>query len=615
MGPGWERCGYERRDPRGARLRPRPEHGTWDEGSLTRVWRGDPAPVELPTMSRTLLAGRMQPEIRSVCVFLPTREQLSLAVGVKATGQELFQQVCDVVKIKEPHFFGLSIVKNNEYVFMDLEQKLSKYFSKEWKKENTKGTEKFSPPFVAFFRVQYYVENGRVIGDKVARQLYYCHLKEQVLMSHCNHKEEIYFLLAAYSLQADLGNYREKVHDGKYFEPQAYFPQWIIAKRGSDYILKHAPEMHREQQGLSAKEAVLKFIKESCLLEDVPVHFYRLQKDKKEDRPTVILGLTLRGMHIYQEVNHVRQLLYDFPWSHIGKLAFLGKKFEIQPDGLPSARKLVYYTGCPFRSRHLLQLLSNSHRLFLNIQPVLKQIQKLEEAEEKKRYRESYISDTLDMDLDPCDKNSRGSGSSGGSHRDNRLSRHSTGSHGSSHTSGIEADSRHRVSVEMSVDEPFGIDRVHRKEKSCSSTISYGSSGIDSGSKERAEDDAQDDAVNQESLSVVQVTLIKMRGQSVESLHQVRSPKSRSCMDQHSQSLDDIRLYKRRHPSLSATLSSDTSHSYTFGCSLEDKLSVYGCVYSTADCKTKSALYGKRSMNCLSLDLLGEDQLPEEFVV
>ncbi|KAL9863534.1 FERM domain-containing protein 1 isoform 4-T4 [Geothlypis trichas] len=559
--------------------------GTWDEGSLTPVWRGDPSPRGAAHHEQDT-AGR-QDAARD-----PERLRLPAHPRAAQPGR-----------------------RDNEYVFIDLEQKLSKYFSKEWKKETTKGTEKFSPPFVAFFRVQYYVENGRVIGDKVARQLYYCHLKEQVLMSHCNHKEEIYFLLAAYSLQADLGNYREKVHAGKYFEPQAYFPQWIIAKRGSDYILRHAPEMHREQQGLSAKEAVLKFIKESCLLEDVPVHFYRLQKDKKEDRPTVILGLTLRGMHIYQEVNHVRQLLYDFPWSHIGKLAFLGKKFEIQPDGLPSARKLVYYTGCPFRSRHLLQLLSNSHRLFLNIQPVLKQIQKLEEAEEKKRYRESYISDTLDMDLDPCDKNSHGSGSSGGSRRDKRLSRQSTGSHGSSHTSGIEADSRHRVSVEMSVDEPFSIDRVHRKEQSCSSTISYGSSGIDSGSKGRAEDDAQDDAINQESLSVVQVTLIKMRGQSVESLHQVRSPKSRSCMEQHSQSLDDIRLYKRRHPSLSATLSSDTSHSYTFGCSLEDKLSVYGCVYSTADCKTKSALYGKRSMNCLSLDLLGEDQLPEEFVV
>ncbi|XP_019382881.1 PREDICTED: FERM domain-containing protein 1 isoform X1 [Gavialis gangeticus] len=617
-------------------------------------------------MSKQLLQSKMQQEYRNICVLLPNREQLTLIVGVKATGQELFQQVCDLMKIKDPHFFGLSIVKNNEYVFMDLEQKLSKYFSKDWKKETSKvsqkGPEKFSPPFVAFFRVQYYVENGRVISDKVARQLYYYHLKEQVLRSRCTHKEEIYFLLAAYGLQADLGNYREHVHVGRYFEPQAYFPQWVIAKRGSDYILKHAPEMHREQQGLPVKEAVLKFIKESCLLEDVPVHYYRLQKDKKEDRPTIVLGLTLKGMHIYQEVNHVRQLLYDFPWSHIGKLAFLGKKFEIQPDGLPSARKLVYYTGCPFRSRHLLQLLSNSHRLFLNIQPVLKQIQKLEEAEEKKRYRESYISDTLEMDLDPSDKHSRGSGSSGGSGRNNRLSRQSTGSHGSSHTSGIEADSRHRISVEMSVDEPFSIDRVHRKEKSCSSTISYGSSGIDSGSKGRAEDDSQDGevelavdepeempvdaplernqmreekeshplaldtascpAINQKSLSMVQVTLIKMRGQSVESLHQVRrkngqvgQPKGRNCPDQHSQSLDDIRLYKHQHPPVSTMLSSDTSHSYTFGCALEDKLASYGCVYSTTDCKTKSALYGKRSMNCLSLDLLGEDQLPEEFVV
>lgn len=112
---------------------------------------------------------------------------------------------------------------------------------------------------------------------------------------------------------------------------------------------------------------------------------------------------------------------------------------------------------------------------------------------EKKRYRESYISDTFEMDLDPTDKHSHDSGSSRGSKRNNRLSRHSTDSHSSSHTSGIEADSRHRMSVEMSVDEPFGVDQGHQKEKSCSSTVSYGSSGIDSAGKERAEDDSQDE--------------------------------------------------------------------------------------------------------------------------
>ncbi|XP_063163566.1 FERM domain-containing protein 1 isoform X3 [Candoia aspera] len=554
-------------------------------------------------------------DFRNVCVLLPDRDQLSLTVGVKATGQELFDQVCDVLKIKDPHFFGISVVKNNEYVFIDLEQKLCKYFLKEWKKEGSRGTEKFIPPLVAFFRVQYYVENGRVISDKVARHYYYRHLREQVLKSRCTNKEEIYFLLAAYGMQVDLGDYKDNFHRGNYFEPQTYFPQWIIAKRGSDYILKHAPEVHREQKGLSTREATLKYVKESCLLEDVPVHFYRLQKDKKEDRPTIILGLTLKGIHIYQEVNHVRQLLYDFPWSYIGKVAFLGKKFVIQPDGLPSARKLVYYTGCPFRSRHLLQLLSNSHRLFLNIQPILKQIQMLEDAEEKKRYRESYISDTLEIDLDPSDKHSHDSGSSRGSEINNRLSRQSTDSHGSSHTSGIEADSRQQMSLEMSVDEPFGMDPVHQKEQSCSSNISYSSSGIDSSSKEKAENDLQDDDINKNPLSVVHVTLIKVKGQSVDSLNQIAQPKAANCPEQHSQSLDDVRLRKCLHPPLSATLTSDTSHSYTFGCALEDKPASYGCVYSTADCKTKSALYGKRSMNCLSLDLLGEDQLPEEFVV
>lgn len=33
------------------------------------------------------------------------------------------------------------------------------------------------------------------------------------------------------------------------------------------------------------------------------------------------------------------------------------------------------------RSRHLLQLLSNSHRLYMNLQPVLRHIRKLEENE------------------------------------------------------------------------------------------------------------------------------------------------------------------------------------------------------------------------------------------
>lgn len=90
---------------------------------------------------------------------------------------------------------------------------------------------------------------------------------------------------------------------------------------------------------------------------------------------------------------------------------------------------------------------------------------------EKKRYRESYISDDLDMDPP-------GSESSPG------LSRHSTSS------SGIEADARqHSISTEMTSMEEDG---QRQGEKGFSSVVSRSSShtsGFDTGIKARTEDE------------------------------------------------------------------------------------------------------------------------------
>lgn len=52
----------------------------------------------------------------------------------------------------------------------------------------------------------------------------------------------------------------------------------MVAKRGKDYILKHVPNMHKDQFALTASEAHLKYIKEAVRLDDVAVHYYRLYK-------------------------------------------------------------------------------------------------------------------------------------------------------------------------------------------------------------------------------------------------------------------------------------------------------------------------------------------------
>ncbi|KAI4804288.1 hypothetical protein KUCAC02_025919 [Chaenocephalus aceratus] len=549
---------------------------------------------------------RTMQDRRCVCVFLPNDDTLNVIVNVKTVCQELLVQVCDLLRLKDCHLFGLSVIQNNEHIYMELDQKLSKYCPKEWKREASKGIDQFGPPMIIHFRAQYYVENGRLISDRSARYYYYWHLRKQVLQSECLQREEAYFLLAAFALQADLGNFKRNKHFGKYFEPEAYFPPWVISKRGREYILRHIPNMHKDQFALTASEAHLKYIKESAHLDDVT--------DKKEVEASLTLGLTLRGIQIFQNVGSVRQLLYDFPWTNVGKLVFVGKKFEILPDGLPSARKLMYYTGCPIRSRHLLQLLSNSHRLYMNLQPVLKQVRRLEENEDKKQYRESYISDALDLDMDQMDKRSRASGSSAGSMKHHkRLHRSSTTSHGSSQTSGIEADS-----FRAGGQDSCRAGGQHRPLRTCSSsTTSHGSSntsGIESGGKERLDDDEiemlvddpkdyeelDESALDQElcihitedmltmspdhtngysglivkevssSTSSSSETVVKMRGQSIESLPQTsscRKPPS-SSSDRHSQSLDDVRLHQKEMLQW-AELCQDSAHSYTFGCAQE----------------------------------------------
>ncbi|XP_068183239.1 FERM domain-containing protein 6 isoform X2 [Antennarius striatus] len=517
-----------------------------------------------------------------------------------------------------------------------MEEKLIKYFAKEWKLDSGKGLQKRSLPLLLCLKVQYYIENGRLICERKARHLYYSDLRERVLRSECRQQEEVYFQLAGYALQADLGDHlppREDTEVTPYFEPKQYFPPWILAKRGVNYLLCHGPKVHQELWGMSKRDAVLLFIREACRLEDVPVTFYKLQKDKKAERGTALLGLTLRGMQVYQEVNNMRQLVYNFPWSNVGRLTFLGKKFEIQPDGLPSARKLVYYTGSSFRSRHLLLHLSNSHRIYRSLQPALKHLRQLEESEDIKRYRESYISD--DLDLDPP-----GSESSPG------LSRHSTSS------SGIEADARqHSISAEMASTEEESQQQAEKFFSDSSSCTSKS----DASNQARLEDDKQHEEViktNIESPTEVHVDYptemfqladlldgisVDCGGHPSETLSpedkvcspdsdeaqgklsdkdmlkQVLKSRTQTCADRHSHSLDDVRLFPPPAP-LGTTLPPDSSHSYTFG--LPDASSnTKGCVehsqYPILHCQAKPSFYGRRSTNCLSLDMLGDEQFLE----
>lgn len=95
-------------------------------------------------------------------------------------------------------------------------------------------------------------------------------------------------------------------------------------------------------------------------------------------------------------------------------------------------------------------------------------------------------------------------------------------------------------------------------------------------------------------------------------LFQIPKTRAQVCVDRHSQSLDDVRLFPPPAP-LGTVLAPDSSHSYTFGlpdASNNTKLIIDESFYPLSHCQTKS-FYGRRSSNCLSLDMLGDEQFLE----
>nr|XP_040033127.1 FERM domain-containing protein 6-like isoform X2 [Gasterosteus aculeatus aculeatus] len=368
-----------------------------------------------PPLLRWLVAGRkrtadgglgptggfvtMRTTQKRVCIFLPDEQNLDCAVRATARGREVLNLVLRQLGVSDLQVFGLAVLRDNEYLFLDLEGKLSKYFGNLWNRGSV------MVPFILFLRVQHYVESGRLILSSKVQQLYVAELRRKVLRSESRHQEVLFFQLAASALQAEVGDVEHRAEEeddveGKekrhrqYFLPEDYFPPWLIKRRGRDFLLQHGPALHVELRGVTRSQAALQFIKEVSNLQDGPVTFYRMKQEKKEPRRSILLGVTLKGVHIYQDLEGKLCLLYDFSWTDIDRLTFQGSRFEITAVGSLCLPKLVYYTPSAFHSKHVMRHLSDSHRLHISTRGVVSYVQQLDDMQASHSYREAYVCDT-----------------------------------------------------------------------------------------------------------------------------------------------------------------------------------------------------------------------------
>ncbi|XP_022253578.1 protein expanded-like isoform X2 [Limulus polyphemus] len=336
-----------------------------------------------------------------VCLVLLTKQRLYILVDVSSKGQDLLAEVCNYLGLNETKLFGLAMLSNGEYIFIDQNIKLAKYAPKGWRNQAGSGVDATGVPYLTLYLlVQFYVDSHLLISDKIARHHYYLQLRENVIKYRHSLSDDRAFILAAYALQADVGNLNKGKHHGKYFEPSVYFPSWILERLGEKYIIQHLPKMHQDNWGLSKTEAQAYYIKEASDTKAAHnMHLFSVKRKKGKLFDDVWLGICCNGIEIYEEnLGITKRRLSSFSWPGITKLHFDKKKFEIIMPGQHKSRKFIYYGNSEEVTKNILFLCKLNHQFSMVIQPKLQEMKKLKLDGEEKNYRESYIySDNLDL--------------------------------------------------------------------------------------------------------------------------------------------------------------------------------------------------------------------------
>lgn len=317
----------------------------------------------------------LPPSRRYVSVQLLTGQVLSYSVDLKCRLIELYSCVTLHLNshgMQDTNLFGLSLLVDGEYVFLDLECKVGKYAPKQSRTPNSEGFDGSNQSILQFsLRVKYYVDCHLLLRDRLSRHHYYLQLRENVLVLRQPIRHDNSLLLASWALQADLGNYSADL-GRNYFQPANYLPAWLIDKLGVESILDQMPALHRENINMGRTEAQLAYIREASAFEAPHnLHVYRLRRRKCDLTGSVLLGVCPNGVELYEEEkNHSRKLLASFVWTNIGNLSFEKRKFEIRA----LTQRFTFYTSCDEKAKLLFALCRGMHMFTQSLKERLSQL-------------------------------------------------------------------------------------------------------------------------------------------------------------------------------------------------------------------------------------------------
>ncbi|XP_017566611.1 FERM domain-containing protein 5 isoform X2 [Pygocentrus nattereri] len=247
-----------------------------------------------------------------------------------AKGQYLFDLICHHLNLLEKDYFGI------RYVDPDKQRhwlEFTKSISKQMKSQ---------PPFTMCLRVKFYPPDPAALKEEITRYLVFLQLKRDLYHGRLLCKTSDAATLAAYILQAEIGDYDPGKH------PEGYSSKFQFFPKHSEKLERRIAEIHKtELMGQTPETSELNFLQKAQMLETYGVDPHPC---KDVSGNPAFLAFTPFGFVVLQGNKRVHFL----KWNEVTKLKFEGKTFHIYANQKEDKKIiLTYFAPTPEACKHL----------------------------------------------------------------------------------------------------------------------------------------------------------------------------------------------------------------------------------------------------------------------